>query len=184
MKGYGIIIVFPKLEDGQKIARLLARNGLQVVAVCTNGSQALEHADDLGRGLVICGFRFADMLYTELLENLPSDFELILMASREVLEHKESDNAICVSMPLKVHELLETVRMVQNSLQEKRKKVRRQPAKRDPAEQELIDRAKKLLMVRNHMSEEEAHRYLQKRSMDSGNQMTETAEMIISLLDL
>lgn len=37
-------------------------------------------------------------------------------------------------------------------------------------------------MSRNGMSEEEAHRYLQKSSMDSGTNMVETAEMILSVM--
>lgn len=36
-------------------------------------------------------------------------------------------------------------------------------------------------MDRNGMSEEEAHRYIQKTSMDSGTNMVETAEMIIRM---
>lgn len=32
------------------------------------------------------------------------------------------------------------------------------------------------------MTEEEAHRYIQKRSMDNGTDLTETAQMILSLL--
>ena len=47
---------------------------------------------------------------------------------------------------------------------------------------EVILDAKKLLMERNHMSEEEAHRYMQKCSMDSGNNMVETAKMIFALM--
>ena len=34
-------------------------------------------------------------------------------------------------------------------------------------------------MERNRLTEEEAHRYIQKCSMDSGNHMAETAEMIL-----
>ena len=37
-------------------------------------------------------------------------------------------------------------------------------------------------MVRNNMSEEEAHRYIQKRSMDNGTGLIETAQMILSLM--
>ena len=33
------------------------------------------------------------------------------------------------------------------------------------------------------MSEEEAHRYLQKTSMDSGTNLVETAEMLLALMD-
>ena len=38
-------------------------------------------------------------------------------------------------------------------------------------------------MERNHLSEEEAHRYLQKRSMENGTGLVETAQMIVSLID-
>lgn len=37
-------------------------------------------------------------------------------------------------------------------------------------------------MERNNLTEEEAHRYMQKRSMDNGTGLTETAQMILSLL--
>ena len=47
-----------------------------------------------------------------------------------------------------------------------------------------ITKAKELLMDRNHMTEVEAHRYLQKCSMDSGTGMVETAQMVISLIQI
>jgi len=39
-----------------------------------------------------------------------------------------------------------------------------------------------LLMERNHMTEQEAFRYIQKSSMDSGTNMVETAQMILLLI--
>ena len=38
-------------------------------------------------------------------------------------------------------------------------------------------------MERNHMTEEEAHRYLLKTSMDSGTNLVETAQMLLTLMD-
>ena len=38
-------------------------------------------------------------------------------------------------------------------------------------------------MERNNMTEEEAHRYLQKSSMDSGTNMLETAQMVLTIMD-
>ena len=84
---------------------------------------------------------------------------------------------IAVGMPLKVHELLDTISMMEGAIRKNRKKSRQ----RGPREKAIIENAKMLLMERNHMTEEEAHRYVQKCSMDSGNSMVETAEMIISL---
>jgi response regulator NasT len=37
-------------------------------------------------------------------------------------------------------------------------------------------------MERSRMSEEEAHRYLQKSSMDSGTNMLETAQMVLTIM--
>lgn len=49
-------------------------------------------------------------------------------------------------------------------------------------EQGILRRAKKLLMKRNHLSEPEAHRYLQKTSMDTGRTMLESAHMVTMLI--
>ena len=53
---------------------------------------------------------------------------------------------------------------------------------RSSEERRLIDEAKALLMERNNMTESEAHRYIQKCSMDSGTNLVETAQMVISLI--
>ena len=37
-------------------------------------------------------------------------------------------------------------------------------------------------MSRNHMTEQEAHKYIQKCSMDSGTNMTETAQMVLAMM--
>ena len=55
--------------------------------------------------------------------------------------------------------------------------------KRSTAEQELVNRAKKLLMERKGLSEDEAHRTLQKRSMDAGSRLTQTARQVIAELE-
>jgi len=75
------------------------------------------------------------------------------------------------------------VEMVAYNLERKRRKRRQAPRKRTQEEQELVDRAKAILMERNQMTEDEAHRYLQKTSMDNGTSFTETAQMILGMLD-
>ena len=61
-----IIVVLPKPEDAKGIRGLLRKNGFQVNAVCTTGSQALGKIDELNDGIVICGYRLPDMMYCEL----------------------------------------------------------------------------------------------------------------------
>ena len=47
---------------------------------------------------------------------------------------------------------------------------------------EYISNAKRLLMEKNQMTEEEAYRHIQKCSMDSGTNMVETAQMLLMLM--
>lgn len=65
-----VVVVFPKEEDAKSIRNLLMRNGIEVAGVCTTGSQALSCMDGLASGIVVCGYRFRDMLYTELKEQM------------------------------------------------------------------------------------------------------------------
>ena len=66
-----IIVVFPKLEDAKSIRNILTRNGFNVTAVCTTGAQALNYTEELGDGIVVCGYKFADMHYSVLHDYLP-----------------------------------------------------------------------------------------------------------------
>ena len=86
-----------------------------------------------------------------------------------------------LTMPLSVFELVNTLHMML-SKRYKMKKQREKPKKRSEKEQKIINDAKALLMERNHMTEEEAHRYIQKCSMDTGTNLVETAEMITTLM--
>ena len=90
---------------------------------------------------------------------------------------------IGLSMPIKVHDLINTVEMMLQNMQRRRKKRHEAAKQRSPEEKALIAKAKSLLMERNNMTEEEAHRYLQKSSMDSGTNMLETAQMVLTIMD-
>lgn len=179
----GVIVVFPKTEDARNIRNLLVRNGYTVAAVCTSGAQALSAADRLTGGVVVCGYKYPDMLYEELYENLPRSFGMLLLASGRALGEGVAEGVVSLAMPLKVHELLASLDMVLAQLERQRKKKRAMPAQRSEKEKKVIDEAKALLMERNHMTEEDAHRYLQKTSMDSGTNLVETAQMLLALMD-
>lgn len=178
-----VVIVFPKLENGNKIKRILLLNGFDVKAVCTTGSQALQHIGGLSGGIVVCSHRFVDMMYTELYEYLPPEFQMLLVASAEICDSKELSDIVCLKLPMQVHELLHTMEMMAGEILRERKRNRRKPRKRTDEEERLLCEAKALLMERNNMTEEEAHRYIQKRSMDNGTNLAETSQMILSLMN-
>lgn len=179
-----VIVAFSKQEDARSIKNILMKNGFQVIAVCTSGSQALSSADDLSGGIVVCGCRFADMMFDELRYNLPPSFDMLMISSPGRWSGRAVENIVCLPVPLKVHELVRTLAQMTEHHERRRKSRRQQPKTRNEAERELIARAKALLMERNQMSEEEAHRYIQKCSMDSGTSLSETAQMVVSLSEV
>lgn len=176
-----IIIVFPKIEDAKAIRNLLIRSGYAVNAVCTSGAQALTAADRLGSGVIVSGYKYPDMIYQDLYEEVAGNFGMLLIASARVIGEGVCEGVVGVTMPLKMHDLMDSLEMVVGNLEYRRKKRRMMPTQRSEAEKKLIADAKALLMERNHMTEDEAHRYLQKTSMDSGNSLVETAEMLFAL---
>ncbi len=179
-----VIVAFSRPEDARNIKNSLTKNGFPVNAVCSSGAQALALTEDLGSGIIVCGYRLADMIYSELAENLSPDFTMLLIASPGRWPSETTDNIIPLPMPLKVHDLIETVDMIDQMQARRRRQRRSKPKVRSAEEQEAVDRAKRLLMERNGMTEEEAHRYIQKCSMDSGTNMVETAQMLISMVDI
>ena len=138
-----IVVAFPKAEIAKSIKRILAQSGYSVSAVTSTGASTLTCMQGLDSGIVICGYRFSDMMYSE---------------------------------------ILQTLEMMDYSITRRRKKMRQRPKARSDQDREMIEQAKAVLMERNSFSEDEAHRYIQKRSMDNGTGLVETAQMILSLM--
>lgn len=178
-----VVVVFPKQQDARNIRNLLVRNGYGVSAVCTSGTAALQAADSLNEGIIVCGYRYPDMLYDQLYESMPRTFEMLLLASERVISEGVPQGIVSVTMPLKVQDLMETLEEIIWRMDRQRRKRKAVPKQRSEADQRQIALAKELLMERNHMTEEEAHRYLQKTSMDSGINIVETAQMLLRLMN-
>lgn len=176
-----IVVVFPKLEDSKAIRSLFVRHGYDVAAVCTSGDQAMTVIDNLDYGIVVCGYKFNDMMYSELKSNLPKTFEMLLIASQTRINDGIAEGVVSVVMPIKTYDLMNTVEMLIESIDRRRKKMRSRPRERNDEDRKCIEEAKRLLMERNNMLESEAHRYIQKNSMDSGTNMVETAQMILQI---
>ncbi|MBO4981000.1 MAG: ANTAR domain-containing protein [Lachnospiraceae bacterium] len=177
-----IIVVLPKMEDAKGIRNILVRSGFSVIGVCTTGAQAISQADGLNDGIVVCSYKMMDMVYSELHECLPPGFEMLLMASQRLINECYGNDIVCLSMPLKTDDLINTVHMMEEGIERRRRKLKQKPKIRSNEEEAAIQEAKEILMVRNHMTEEEAHRYLQKCSMDSGTNLVETAGMVLSMM--
>ena len=174
-----IVIALPKIEDARKIRVVLERHGFTVASVCTTASNALSSASELGSGVMICSHRLPDMNY--LSECMPRDFEMLLLASARVICEVPT-SILSVQMPIKASDLVNTVNMILTQQERRKRKEKKKPKARSWKEQNYISNAKMMLMQRNHLSEDDAYRYIQKSSMDSGTNMVETAQMLLMLL--
>ena len=167
----GIIVVFPKSEDSKSIRSLLVHSGYDSAFSCSTGAKAITLADTLGEGVIISGYRMPDMSYTDILEYVEDRFEMLLVASKQKLLEDETGVA-----------MVNSVEMMQNNIFEKYSRKKSKPPKRTEEEQSIVDEAKAVLMQKNNMPENEAHRYIQKTAMDSGRTMVDTAASILQIM--
>lgn len=176
-----IIVVFPKKEVALKIKNILTRNGFEVTAVCLTGARAMQAVEQMEAGVIVSGIRFVDMVYHELYAWLPDNFEMIVVANNQQWQEYGEDDVIFLPLPMKAFDLVDTVEDMMSDLNRKMKRNRSKPKGRSAGEQGVINRAKILLMSSNGFTEDEAHRYLQKQSMDSGTNLVETAYMVLDM---
>lgn len=130
------------------------KKGFLVVAVCTSGAQAISSLEGLNGGIIISGYRFEDMLFKDLYQNLPENFEMLLVASQNrVGDDLDYKHLVYLPMPLKVHDLIATLSMMCEAQIRLKKKRKQKPQPRSEEDRLLITKAKELLMDRNHMTE-------------------------------
>lgn len=174
----GVIIAMSRLEDGNKIGNICRNKGLPIDAVYSTAAEVLRDVSDRDNGIVVCGGRLKDMSSIELKGYLPEFYDMIVIASGTVLEQCP-DDVFKIATPFKSSDLVGTVDMLLEQQRRRIKKTIPSITLRTSNDKEIINRAKLLLMERNDMTEPEAYRYIQKCSMDSGNKMVESAEMIL-----
>lgn len=176
-----IIIVFQNRETSAKIRSVLASHGFDHVTPVATGAAALLEMGKASGGVVICGYKLPDMYYKQLLECLPPYFEMLLVGKAELIQEADA-GLLALATPFRASDLMGTVSMMLGQLERRQKKERRKPKQRTWQEENYIRNAKFLLMERNHLTEADAHRYIQKCSMDNGTNMVETAQMILRLM--
>ena len=158
------------------IRQALTSSGFEDITCVTSASEALQEMNRRSSGILICCVQLPDLYYREVLFCMPSSFRLLLLDSERTISGLREEDVMALTLPVRTHELISTLRMMEQSLL---KKLQKQTPVRTGKDRKDIDDAKALLMERNHMTEEEAYRYLQKTSMDTGRTMAETAQMVL-----
>jgi two-component system, response regulator PdtaR len=197
-----LIIAFADQEIAGKLKNLLAGRGLPVRGSCATAAQVLHLAAECDDGgVVICPISLPDMTAREMMNLLPDSFDLLVLITPRQQGMIDGAGVFALTWPLNgpllvdsARQILET-RQLLAALTGRQERLYRpdglpdgeyQPAASETAhgrtteERKIVEQAKYLLMNRRQISEAEAHRYLQKRSMETGLRLVDVARRIIS----
>ena len=126
-------------------------------------------------GTIVCGYKLRDGSAEDLFYDLPPASTMVVIARQDMLDML-SDDIFKLAAPVSKGDLCASVNMVLQVGHRLEKALR---PKRNEEENEVVSKAKRHLMERDGLSEEEAHRYIQKKSMDSGARMVQTAIQVL-----
>lgn len=165
-------MAFGNEANSRRLCEILERDLGLNCRLCHSGDEVRRLAAHLEVRLVVTGWMLSDGPADRLGPDLP-DCAHVLVARQGQLDQC-SEGVVGLPAPLSKNDLISTVRVLLNESQPGGV-----PLLRKRKEQEIIASAKRLLMDRNHMSEAQAHRFLQKTSMDGCVTMVQTAQRIL-----
>lgn len=165
-----VIVAFENEKSSWRIKEILESAGAAECMVCHSAAEVKRAAGKLRIAAVVCGYKLPDQSAEGLFDDLPASCAMLMVAVQSLLNLCASDEICKLPSPVSRGDLLSTVRML---LQTGGR------PERSAGEQGLIEQAKALLMDRHGMTEAQAHRFLQKKSMDSGLKLAQAAQMVL-----
>ena len=171
-----IIVAFENEKTALRVRELLEGGGAASCLVCRTADQVRRAIRKLPVPAVVCGYKLGDQTAELLFDDLPPACAMLVLAPQDRLDLLENGDIFRLPSPVTRGDLLASVRLL---LQVGRRLERYGRPRRAEEERALIDRAKALLMDRHGLSEAQAHYYLQKKSMDSGAKLVQTARLVL-----
>ena len=167
-----LIVAFSSDTAAHRICAWLAQSGFPARTVCRTGAEVVRAVRYMGGGSVICAARLPDYTADELYDDLDGQADLLVIGKPEQLSDCENPAIRRLPLPVGRYQLAEAAEALTQA-----------PAKPSQQDQEIIRHAKALLQSARGMAEPEAHRYLQRRSMEAHRKMADTARLIIAALE-
>ena len=175
-----VIVAFENGTMAQRFGELLENTGTAKCLLCRSGDQVRRLMSKQAVYCVVCGPHLSDGPAEWLAEDLPPACSLLLVGPQHMLDACASRDVYTLATPIRREEAVSTVKLL---LQFGHRMERFTAARRSGSDQAVVDRAKRLLIDRLGMTEDQAHRELQKRSMDTGARLNHTARQVIRELE-
>lgn len=177
-----VLLAFQNDQASAVIRNVALRGGYRVCAECKSGAEVIRFAERMGEALptLVCGFRLSDMTAKELYDMLPQGANMVVLLSpaQSSLRFDFPPGVSALNLPVASRELINTLDNIEAAASLRSASCER--VHRSEDEKRIIEEAKALLMSRHMMTEMQAHRYLQRQSMNNGRKMVDTAALIIS----
>lgn len=176
-----ILVANSNEDSAKKIAAVLRSGGLNVSGVCAAGSQVINFTNrHYQGGVVVCSEKLKDMPSVNLPRVVGSNYDFVFILKAQPANPTDNQAYIGLFMPINRIELISTVNMLLDLSGISSLSIKKKLANPSLDEKGVIESAKNLLIERNHMTEAQAHRFIQKKSMDNGKKMVETALIILN----
>lgn len=174
-----IILAFSSDRISDKLKSMLDGTGYVVeAAVCYSGAELIRITQQYDEVLVIMGFKLPDMTVNEIFEELHKGCRLLSIIRSEHSDDIIYDEILVLPLPVTRARLLSSVNILLGHIPENKREVTR-----TAEETKIVERAKLLLMERFNMTEQQAHRFIQKRSMNTGSKFADTARAVLDIDD-
>ena len=171
-----VIVANQNADSAKKIAQVLKSSGLPVCGFCVTGYQLMEYVNTHYRGgVVVCSPMLKDISAVPLPREVSTPYDFLFLIKPHQMDMVRNVESLILRMPLNRMSLIASVNLLLTLADRER------VAKGSLCDEEqlVIAHAKQLLMERNSLSEMQAYRFLQKKSMDTGRRMVEVSRLVL-----
>lgn len=177
-----IIIALANIDTATKLKSLLMQEGYNIIALCTSGNELIRLVMQYSPDLVLVGYKFRDMSLLDAYETLVDYTSFLAIVNEPYKSYIEEDTDIyCIGTKISNVLLTNAIDLIfQSKRRIEKLKERVEQLEHNLEDRKIIEKAKGLLMEKSGLTENEAFRYMQKISMDSGKRMKDIASLIIS----
>lgn len=176
-----IVVANSNPDYAKKIASVLHSSGLFVGGICTSGAQVIDFANKhYHGGVAVCSTRLRDMPAVNLPRVIGPDYDFLFLVSPQLAGMSGPLEYASLMLPINRMSLISTVNMFLNLADFTPLTIKKAVLGENFDEKRAVSQAKNLLIERNNLTEAQAHRFIQKKSMDTGKRMAETAMIILN----
>lgn len=176
-----IVVANSNPDYAKKIASVLHSSGLYVGGICVSGAQLMDFTNKhYHGGVVVCSVKLKDMPAVNLPRVIGPSYDFLFLVSPQFAGMSESIESVNLMLPINRMSLISTVNMLLNVSDYTPLSIKKKIENGNFDEKQIILKAKNLLISRNNLTEPQAHRFIQKKSMDTGKKMVETAMIILN----